>query len=154
MEVWFEGLLPLLFLKDPRTLGCGATSCVNIFVCYILQLPLSTDVDLDAIARMTEGFSGADLQALLSDAQLAAVHDVLSSAESNKPAKTPVITDLLLKSIASKARSSVSEAEKKRLYAIYSQFLDSKKSAATQVFFYPCSMHSCRHREFFIQFAP
>lgn len=82
---------------------------------------------------MTEGFSGADLQALLSDAQLAAVHDVLSCADSNKPAKTPVITDSLLKSIASKARCSVSEAEKRRLYTIYSQFLDSKKSAASQV---------------------
>ncbi|MBA0663621.1 hypothetical protein Goklo_003725, partial [Gossypium klotzschianum] len=74
----------------------------------------TSDVDLDAIAYMTEGFSGADLQALLSDAQLAAVHEHLSGANSNEPGKMPVITDTVLKSIASKARPSVSEAEKQR----------------------------------------
>ncbi|KAA3479125.1 peroxisome biogenesis protein 1 isoform X1 [Gossypium australe] len=102
--------------------------------CIILMLPLASDIDLDAIAYMTEGFSGADLQALLSDAQLAAVHEHLSSANSNEPGKMPIITDTFLKSIASKARPSVSEAEKQRLYGIYSQFLDSKRSAAAQVF--------------------
>ncbi|XP_037497521.1 peroxisome biogenesis protein 1-like [Jatropha curcas] len=95
------------------------------------KLPIDNDVDLDAIARMTEGFSGADLQALLSDAQLAAVHEHLS-ADSSKHGKMPVITDALLKSIASKARLSISESEKRRLYGIYNQFLDSKKSAAAQ----------------------
>lgn len=98
-----------------------------------MQLPLAADVDLDAIAHMTEGFSGADLQALLSDAQLAAVHELLSNTGSNEPGKMPVITNALMKSIASKARPSVSESEKRRLYNIYSQFLDSKKSAAAQV---------------------
>lgn len=94
---------------------------------------MTADVDFDALARMTEGFSGADLQALLSDAQLAAVHEVLNSEDNSKPAKVPVITDALLKSVASKARPSVSEAEKRRLYSIYSQFMDSKRSAAAQV---------------------
>ncbi|KAI7999318.1 Peroxisome biogenesis protein 1 [Camellia lanceoleosa] len=97
------------------------------------KLPLASDVDLEAIAYMTEGFSGADLQALLSDAQLAAVHDLLDSAESDKPGKMPVITRSLLNSVASKARPSVSEAEKQRLYGIYNQFLDSKRSVAAQV---------------------
>lgn len=90
------------------------------------------DVDLRAIAYMTEGFSGADLQALLSDAQLAAVHEILG-ADIIDPGKKPVISDALLKSTASSARPSVSEAEKKRLYDIYSQFLDSKRSVASQV---------------------
>lgn len=99
-----------------------------------LQLPLASDVDLDAIACNTEGFSGADLQALLSDAQLAAVHDILDGAVSNKPVNmTVVITQSLLHSVASKARPSVSEAEKHRLYGIYNQFLDSKRSIAAQV---------------------
>lgn len=99
-----------------------------------LQLPLGSDIDLDAIASITEGFSGADLQALLSDAQLAAVHDILDSAESDKPGKmTVVITQSLLHSVASKARPSVSEAEKHRLYGIYNQFLDSKRSVSAQV---------------------
>ncbi|XVF27197.1 hypothetical protein REPUB_Repub14bG0086400 [Reevesia pubescens] len=96
------------------------------------KLPLASDVDLDTIACMTEGFSGADLQALLSDAQLAAVHEHLSNMNINEPGKMPVITDGVLKSIASKARPSVSESEKQRLFGIYSQFLDSKRSVAAQ----------------------
>ncbi|KAM3360991.1 peroxisome biogeneis protein 1 isoform X1 [Capsicum galapagoense] len=96
------------------------------------KLPLASDVDLDGIARLTEGFSGADLQALLSDAQLEAVHDLLDSENAGKHDKKPVISDALLKSIASKAKRSVSDAEKQRLYDIYSQFLDSKRSVATQ----------------------
>ncbi|PPD88805.1 hypothetical protein GOBAR_DD14262 [Gossypium barbadense] len=71
-----------------------------------------SDVDLDAIAYMIEGFSGADLLAILSDAQFAAIHEHLSSANSNEPGKMPAITDTVLKSIASKARLSASEAEK------------------------------------------
>ncbi|KAK4722037.1 hypothetical protein R3W88_012270 [Solanum pinnatisectum] len=96
------------------------------------KLPLASDVDLDVVARLTEGFSGADLQALLSDAQLEAVHDLLDSENAGKPDKKPVISDTLLKSIASKAKSSVSDAEKQRLYDIYHQFLDSKRSVAAQ----------------------
>ncbi|KAI4306343.1 hypothetical protein L6164_029630 [Bauhinia variegata] len=96
------------------------------------KLPMASDVDLNAVAHMTEGFSGADLQALLSDAQLAAVHEVLNNVDSSRPEKKPVITDAHLKSTAYKARPSVSDEEKQRLYGIYSQFLDSKKSVAHQ----------------------
>ncbi|KAF9689930.1 hypothetical protein SADUNF_Sadunf01G0143400 [Salix dunnii] len=96
------------------------------------KLPLASDVDIETIAGMTEGFSGADLQALLSDAQLAAVHEHLSCADMGKPGKMPVITDDLLRTTTSEARPSISEAEKQRLYGIYSQFLDSKRSVASQ----------------------
>lgn len=112
------------------------------------QLPLACDVDLDAIASETNGFSGADLQALLSDAQLASVHELLESEDGDKPERIPVISDALLKSVASKARPSVSKAEKRRLYDIYNQFLDSKKSVAAQVSFLHTS--ACTHRVFFI----
>ncbi|CAI7880673.1 unnamed protein product [Closterium sp. NIES-53] len=44
-------------------------------------LPLGADVDLAELARCTEGLSSADLQALLADAQLAAVHAVLDEGE-------------------------------------------------------------------------
>lgn len=94
---------------------------------------MAEDVDLNSIASMTEGFSGADLQALLSDAQLAAVHDLLDCGEGSTSGKMPVVTDALLKSVASKARPSVSDSEKDRLYSIYRQFLDAKKSTAAQV---------------------
>ncbi|CAI9266606.1 unnamed protein product [Lactuca saligna] len=96
------------------------------------KLPMANDVKLEGIARKTEGFSGADLQALLSDAQLAAVHDLLKSEDAHKPGNKPVITNALLNSIASNARPSVSEAEKHRLYNIYGQFLDAKRSASAQ----------------------
>ncbi|KAF9589821.1 hypothetical protein IFM89_028756 [Coptis chinensis] len=105
---------------------------VDILTVLSRKLPLASDVNLDDIASVTEGFSGADLQALLSDAQLASVHELLESSSSNKPGKMPVIHDALLRSVASTARPSVSEAEKRRLYGIYSQFLDSKKSVAAQ----------------------
>lgn len=90
-------------------------------------------MDLSAIADMTEGYSGADLQALLSDAQLAAVHEILDGTYTHDPGRKPVISDALVKSTASRTRPSVSEAEKKKLYDIYSQFLDSKRSVAAQV---------------------
>lgn len=112
------------------------------------QLPLACDVDLDAIASETNGFSGADLQALLSDAQLASVHELLESEDGDKPERIPVISDALLKFVASKARPSVSKAEKRRLYDIYNQFLDSKKSVAAQVSLLHTS--TCTQRVFFI----
>uniref|UniRef100_A0A7N0UHM7 Peroxisomal ATPase PEX1 n=1 Tax=Kalanchoe fedtschenkoi TaxID=63787 RepID=A0A7N0UHM7_KALFE len=96
------------------------------------KLPLAKEVDLEAIASMTDGFSGADLQALLSDAQLAAVHELLESTDINKPDKKPVITDILLKSVGSVAKPSVSDSEKQRLYGIYNHFLDSKRSVAAK----------------------
>lgn len=99
----------------------------------LAQLPLASDVNLEAIASMTEGFSGADLQALLSDAQLASVHELLDSNDAEKTNQMPVIGDELLRNVASRARPSISEAEKQRLDSIYSNFLDSKKSVTAQV---------------------
>ena len=39
---------------------------------------ISSPVDLDALSRDTEGFSGADLQALVYNAHLEVVHDTIS----------------------------------------------------------------------------
>ncbi|KAI7727261.1 hypothetical protein M8C21_032864, partial [Ambrosia artemisiifolia] len=103
---------------------------LDILTVLSRKLPLAKDVNLEAIAQKTEGFSGADLQALLSDAQLAAVHDLLNSKEAHQPGNMPLITNTLLRSICDKARPSVSEAEKRRLYSIYGEFLDAKRSAA------------------------
>lgn len=106
---------------------------LDILTVLARKLPLASDVDLEAVADITEGFSGADLQALLSDVQLAAVHDLLDSAEmTDKADKLPLITNSLLHSVASRARPSVPEAEKQRLYNIYNQFLDAKRSVASQ----------------------
>ena len=38
-------------------------------------MPISADVDLENVAASTEGFSGADLQALLYNAHLEVIHE-------------------------------------------------------------------------------
>jgi peroxin-1 len=43
------------------------------------KIALASDVDLSEIARQTEGFSGADLQALVYNAQLEVVHEELAA---------------------------------------------------------------------------
>lgn len=99
------------------------------------KLPLASDVDLGSIASITEGFSGADLQALLSDAQLESVHEFLESGTSGAygtSAAHPLITHRILESVVVKARPSVPESEKHRLYTIYNEFLNSKTSVAAK----------------------
>ncbi|GMH02682.1 hypothetical protein Nepgr_004521 [Nepenthes gracilis] len=118
-----------------RLLFCDFPSLqdrLDILTVLSRKLPLEGGVDLAALAYMTDGFSGADLQALLSDAELAAIQELLDSTDTGNLGKSPVITNDLLKYVASQARPSVSETEKRRLYSIYSQFLDSKKSIAAQ----------------------
>jgi len=44
---------------------------------------LADDVDLDAIARTTDGFTGADLQALVYNANLEAVHETIDQKSPN-----------------------------------------------------------------------
>ncbi|KAM0950778.1 putative AAA+ ATPase domain, ATPase, AAA-type, core, aspartate decarboxylase-like domain superfamily [Dioscorea sansibarensis] len=108
---------------------------LDILTVLSKKLTLASGVDLGMIASMTEGFSGADLQALLSDAHLASVNELVNNKdniEHNINEKKLVISDELLRSVTSKARPSVSEAERHRLNGIYSQFLDSKKSATAQ----------------------
>jgi peroxin-1 len=45
-------------------------------------VPLAPDVDLSEYAKATEGFSGADLQALLYNAHLDAVHSSMEQSNS------------------------------------------------------------------------
>lgn len=47
------------------------------------KISIGDDVDLDHYARLTEGFSGADLQALLYNAHLEVVHSTLDRHENN-----------------------------------------------------------------------
>lgn len=130
-----SGLLYLLTTKTVNiTQQHGSFLEHKITVFLLSQLPLASDVSLATIASMTEGFSGADLQALLADSQLAAVNEVLKN-NPGQSAKPPYISDVHLRSVASKARPSVSESEKQRLHAIYNQFLDSKKSVNSKVCF-------------------
>ncbi|GJY02768.1 peroxisome biogenesis protein 1 isoform X1 [Tanacetum coccineum] len=83
---------------------------------------------LMAKAHKIEGFSGADLQALfLSDAQLAAVHDLLNklmNLSSPMPFERRLLQILDLRFQKQKARDCTN---------IYVQFLGAKRSAAAQV---------------------
>jgi peroxin-1 len=55
-------------------------------LCGSNRIQLDSDVDLVAWAKRTEGFSGADLQALVYNANLEAVHENLNDAEDAKQA--------------------------------------------------------------------
>lgn len=48
------------------------------------QLVLDGSVDLAAVAQLCEGFSGADLKALLTNAQLSAAHDLLDGIKTGR----------------------------------------------------------------------
>ena len=65
-----------------RLLQCGLPNMgerKEILAALAARLPLAPDADLAAVAAATEGFTGADLGALLADAQLAAVHAALDT---------------------------------------------------------------------------
>ena len=81
---------------------------------------------LDAAAANTHGCSGADLAALLSEAQLAAAKDALAAAEAqgeHVAAEVAVVTPGHVRVATATARPSVSAGELARLDAIYMEFL-------------------------------
>jgi peroxin-1 len=57
---------------------------VDILKALARKLELSEDVDLDEVAERTSNYTGADLQAMLYNAHLEAVHNVISM-QSEKP---------------------------------------------------------------------
>ena len=106
-------------------------------------MPLGEDVNLDVVASLTENLSGADLQAILSDAQLEAVHSFLSSQkDSNDTSATqserPIITMRVMSSVLLNARPSVSDQERRRLYNIYDMFMSARSSMSDKVFIHFC----------------
>jgi SpoVK/Ycf46/Vps4 family AAA+-type ATPase len=117
------------------------------------HLRLADDASLEHVAHATEGFSPADLQALLGDAQLAAVHRTLDAAEvadrtlgkgpqqraeqgveeveEVEEAALPVVSSDELLSAMAAAKPSVSACEVARLDAIYADFLSTRTPAAS-----------------------
>lgn len=49
------------------------------------KVTLSDDIDVHEYAQLTDGYSGADLQALVYNAHLDAVHASITEAEAQKP---------------------------------------------------------------------
>ncbi|KAK9907564.1 hypothetical protein WJX75_006024 [Coccomyxa subellipsoidea] len=110
-----------------RLLYCGfptARERTQILRALSSRLPMEEGVDLAAIAAACDGFSGADLGALLSDAQLAAVHEVL--AQPQEPSQVPLVRGDHLRAALDKARRSVPPSERDRLEGIYSRFRSSR----------------------------
>ncbi len=56
------------------------------------KITLAPDVDVDEFARVTDGYSGADLQALVYNAHLNAVHESISETGARN-AKTAIVAD-------------------------------------------------------------
>ena len=60
---------------------------VQILQAHARKVPLSTSVDLTYYAEATEGFSGADLQALIYNAHLEVVHASINRLSTETPVK-------------------------------------------------------------------
>jgi len=94
---------------------------------------LASDASLEDVASLTEGFTGADLAAILTDAGLAAVHELLDNQENGVPEREPCISKELLMSVTRKARPSTPADEKKRYDREFGEFVSSRKSISTKV---------------------
>lgn len=65
-------------------------SSFQILQALTRKLELGSEFDLSRLAARTAGFSGADLQSLISNAQLEAIHDVLDVPETDSRSSTAV----------------------------------------------------------------
>jgi peroxin-1 len=54
------------------------------------KLTLAPSVDFDELARMTEGFSGADLQALVYNAHLEVVHAAIDAEKASNDGRSDI----------------------------------------------------------------
>uniref|UniRef100_N1QTY1 Peroxisomal ATPase PEX1 n=1 Tax=Aegilops tauschii TaxID=37682 RepID=N1QTY1_AEGTA len=97
------------------------------------ELPLASNADLELLASMTEGFSGADLKAILTDAGLEAAKEAVrrqpGDGSGDIPQELPLITRGTLMYVASEARPSTSEEDRRSLREMFSQFSTSRKSS-------------------------
>ena len=70
-----------------RLLHCGLPTAAQrtaILRAVGRHLPLAANIDLSAIAQCTQGWTGADLAALLAEAQLVAAHRHLAADRSSQ----------------------------------------------------------------------
>lgn len=87
------------------------------------------DVDIAEVAAATEGYTGADLAALLGEAQLAAVHEQIDGGLSGRTQEPPKVRQRHLEAATRTARPSVAPAERARLEFIYERFSEGKSAA-------------------------
>eukprot|EP00898_Chlorokybus_atmophyticus_P005332 jgi/Chlat1/57/ChrspC240389S00935 len=121
-----------------RLVFCGFPSVLEreqILASLGRKLRVAEEVSWKDIARRADGFSGADLQALLSDAQLGAVHDYLEQHpdDPDAGAENVLLTMAHLRSAATALRPSVTAGERARLDAIYDEFVTGRKGTADKI---------------------
>eukprot|EP00039_Didymoeca_costata_P004724 m.75750 g.75750 ORF g.75750 m.75750 type:complete len:1035 (-) comp12521_c0_seq1:722-3826(-) len=112
----------------------------NILRTLLQSCDVDSSVSLEKVANSCEGFSGADLKGLVSDAQLRAVHDIIDNKEDAVRKNTPK-KPLLLREHFEMAlqgmRPSVSSQDLAEYNAIYrkykagAQMTDMSKARAT-----------------------
>ncbi|CAO2177330.1 unnamed protein product [Urochloa humidicola] len=105
---------------------------LEILKVHSRTVSLASDASLEDVASLTEGFTGADLAAILTDAGLAAVHELLDNRENGVPETEPCISKELLMSVARKARPSTPADEKRRYDREFGEFVSSRKSVSTK----------------------
>ncbi|CAO2184023.1 unnamed protein product [Urochloa humidicola] len=105
---------------------------LEILKVHSRTVSLASDASLEDVASLTEGFTGADLAAILTDAGLAAVHELLDNRENGVPESEPCISKELLMSVARKARPSTPADEKRRYDREFGEFVSSRKSVSTK----------------------
>ncbi|XP_018567374.1 peroxisome biogenesis factor 1 [Anoplophora glabripennis] len=86
------------------------------------NLDLSEDVNLEAVASATKGYSGADLQSILYTAQLSTIDHLLDSSKESLAITKSQVTQKHLKEAISKTRPSLPEQERLKYERIYSKF--------------------------------
>ncbi|CAG8475766.1 8707_t:CDS:10 [Ambispora gerdemannii] len=74
-----------------KSLFCNMPSLeerIQILKALSRKMHLSEDVDLEVFAKKTQGYSGADLQAVLSNAHLEAIHETIDSEKNTQKNNT------------------------------------------------------------------
>ena len=119
-------LFSLFFSFICQSIYCGLPNSDDrheILKAVSRKMNLDPKVDLRDISRRAEGYTGADLQALLYNAQIEAVHDVIDAGRrDDRREGAPVVTmDHVERSYAT-TRPSLSKKEIARLEGIYEAF--------------------------------
>jgi peroxin-1 len=93
-------------------------------------MKLSTDVDLSEVARATDGFSGADLQAVLYSAQLDSVKGLLEDEDNIQEFQPEVHQGQLMEAVKN-TRPSLTKVEQRKYEQIYKKFEGGESSDFT-----------------------
>eukprot|EP00455_Lapot_gusevi_P005513 TRINITY_DN12362_c0_g1_i2.p1 TRINITY_DN12362_c0_g1~~TRINITY_DN12362_c0_g1_i2.p1 ORF type:complete len:624 (-),score=80.66 TRINITY_DN12362_c0_g1_i2:68-1837(-) len=128
-----------------KALYCGvpdATDRLQILQAVTRKMKIADDVDLEKIAESCVNYTGADLQALVTTAQLNAVHELLeqqiqqqkTAPEEGKTQNAPSLDAIPLvrgshfANALENTRLSVPEKERKKFEQIYANFVGSRQA--------------------------